>query len=349
MISLACPSCGLMFQVKDECGGSQTKCPTCGTAIHVPTSPQQQKGGVSQKPVSIPAPTHAPSFARRISFQPKDLLRPPLLYASLGGAGLLLFILVIIVLSFGSRNESNGITSKDDSQAKAKIQTGATDKTGQNSNIVPKSEQPSNSLTETNLEAYKKEERAKTEKEKERPRLEEEKNASELQAPPLGKGTPKDPIWSKMDDFAKRMRDLCSDEFKFREAKTNIFRSTFNQKNLDYSPLIKWFSARNAVISPGKYDFETGYYSLDLMLWHQVISDEKKPTEDSCKLQAKIKVDENTAKKWREAIDNKNFSLTVWYRFNKIERATWKQNPHWDPVPMLAHDIVFTVEVLKFE
>ena len=55
------------------------------------------------------------------------------------------------------------------------------------------------------------------------------------------------------------------------------------------------------------------------------------------------------AQTWREAIDQRRFSITVWYRLSTIERATWKQNPHWDPVPMLAHDIAISVDVLKFE
>ena len=58
--------------------------------------------------------------------------------------------------------------------------------------------QPSDSKADPNLEAKKKEERAKADKEKERLRLEQEakqaeeaiRNTTVLQAPPFGKGTP---------------------------------------------------------------------------------------------------------------------------------------------------------------
>ena len=67
-----------------------------------------------------------------------------------------------------------------------------------------------------------------------------------------------------------------------------------------------------------------------------------------CSLSITLKLDGKTAQRWREAIDKGSFSLTVWYRLAKVERATSKQNPHWT-VPKLAHDISFSVEVVKFE
>jgi hypothetical protein len=68
-----------------------------------------------------------------------------------------------------------------------------------------------------------------------------------------------------------------------------------------------------------------------------------------CSLSASFKIDEKTAQRWREAIDKGTFSVTVWYRLVKVERGTWMQNPHWNPVPMLAHDIAFDLDVVKFE
>jgi hypothetical protein len=233
----------------------------------------------------------------------------------------------------------------------------------QNSKTAPKSEQSSISQAAANVETKRKEEQARIEKEKEQLRLQEEKRQAEeaiqkatvLQAPPFGMGTPKDPRWSNIDEFAQRMRDLASNEFKFREAKTTVFRSTFNQKNVNYSAQIKWFLARNAVVAPGNYDFDAGHYSLDLVFWQAIYEENRfgdgpvsPRVEDTCKLRATIKVDAKTAQRWREAFDNSTFSVTIWYRLARIDQGAWKQNPRWT-TPMLAHDIVFSVEVLKFE
>lgn len=225
------------------------------------------------------------------------------------------------------------------------------------------SEQPSDSKAEPNMESKKNEERAKADKEKERLRLKEEakqaeeaiRNANVLQAPPFGKGMAKDPTWSNIDAFAQRMRDLASNEFKFREAKTIVFQSTFNQKNVNYSPQIKWFLARNAVVAPGKYDFDAGDYSLDLIFWQAIYEENRfgdgpvsPHVDNTCKLRATIKVDAKTAQHWRESFDSGTFSVTIWYRLSKINQGSWRQNPRWT-TPMLAHDIAFAVDVLKFE
>ena len=223
-----------------------------------------------------------------------------------------------------------------------------------------KTEKPSDSNTDPSADAKRKEQQAQAQKEKERLRLEEEKKKTEeairdatvLQAPPLPKGK-----YHETGDFGKTMKEFAENEFRFREAKGKVFRSAFDQRTMEYSPVLKRFHARNAVVSPGRYDFDTGIYNLDLVFWEHLYEEKKRPkdvidaarTDDICKLQAQVKVDAKTAERWRTAIDKKEFSITVWYRLAKIERADWQQNPHWNPVPMLAHDIAFSVEVLKVE
>lgn len=227
---------------------------------------------------------------------------------------------------------------------------------------VPKPD-PSLDPSELALKAKQDDARIRREKEAEKTRLEEiQKKQTEdaiqaavvLQAPPLGKA-PGEATASNVDKLALYMRDLADNEFKFREVKSTVFRSTFNQADAKNYPLTKSYISRNALGSTGKYDFDTGVYSLDLALWLD-IDDENKfgdgpafpRVEDACKLTALIKVDQKTAQRWRESIDKGSFGLTIWYRLTKIERKTWKQNPRWKN-PKLAHDMAFSVEILKFE
>ena len=212
-------------------------------------------------------------------------------------------------------------------------------------------------------EAKKKDDALRAQKEKERIRIESEKKqfeetlrtASLVQTPPLGKGVPNDPTKSNCDEFAARMRDLTGNEFKFRDASKQVYKSTFSQKDQNYSDLIKFFFARNAIVQPGKYDFESGVLDIDFMYW-QAIYEEKKfgdgPTsprvEDTCKLHAAIKIDAATAQKWREAFDKRSLSLTVWYKFKSVEKAEWKQNPR-NKAAEQVHNISVLIEVLKIE
>jgi hypothetical protein len=110
--------------------------------------------------------------------------------------------------------------------------------------------------------------------ERERIRAEESvRKATALRAPPLEKGK-----YHETGDFGKTMKDLSENEFKFREAKARVYRSTFDQRTLVSTPILKRFHARNAVVTPGRYDFDAGLYFLDLVFW-QALYEEKQIAE----------------------------------------------------------------------
>jgi len=340
-ISILCPSCKKKLKAPDDAGGKKVKCPQCGTGISLPIPP------VVEEP-SPPAPPAIP-------------VRPPtkrgnhvLVFLAVGVAvaGIAVTLVVLSVSGFLWGSKGN-----EQADVKAQPKNPADEKSGNKNPPVTANADTSTSA----LDIRQKEEQARLEKKKaEKARLEEERkqaeeairNATILQAPPLEKGK-----YHETGDFGKMMKDLAENEFKIREAKTQVYRSTFDQRTLQSTPILKRFHARNAVVSPGRYDFDSGNYILDLVFWQALYMEKKKPadvvnnprTNDICLLSATFKVDAKSAQRWREAIDKGTFSLTVWYRLAKVERGNWKQNPHWDPVPMLAHDIAFNIDVVKFE
>lgn len=175
------------------------------------------------------------------------------------------------------------------------------------------------------------------------------KNAETLMAPPLirGKGT-------NINEFSPIMRKMVGDEFNFKDAQKKVYRATFNQRDIEVSPLIKIRDARNALITAGTYDFDAKRSTWQLYLW-RIHWDEKKigtnvypETTDTCTLVAAFNVDEATARKWRDAFDQKSLELSVWFRPVKIEKATSKDHPRFDDGTKV-HDIVIEVDVLKFE
>ena len=267
--------------------------------------------------------------------------------------GFIVLFLVMASLAFGCGGKSNVATSETETP------TGAPTPPVQTQKALPASEPK----VDPNLEAKKRDDVAREKLEEERKRIEAQKQQAEaalrdaivIQAPSLGKGGPKDPTKSNYDDFASRMRDLSGNEFKFRESKGAVFRSTFNQSDQNYTASIKYYFARNAIVSPGKYDFDKGEYAIELVFWQSLYEEMKfgdgpvsPRVDDSGKLLATIKVDPKTAQKWREALDKGTFSLTIWYRLTKIEKAEWKQNPR-TKASELYHDISLVIDVIKFE
>lgn len=337
-ISILCPGCKKNLKAPDHSGGKKVKCPQCGTGITVPPP----------SAVEEPFPPLMP--ARRPNKQTNHFVL--FLALGLGVAGIALVVVVLAVGGFlwGSKgNQQAGVNAQPTKPADEK-----------SDNKEPTVKTSVDDENKSVLDTKRKEEQIRLERQKaEKARLEEERkqaeeavrNATILQAPPLEKGK-----YHETGDFGKMMTDLADNEFKFREAKDQVYRSTFNQRTLESTPILKRFHARNAVVTPGRYDFDAGLYFLDLLFW-QALYEEKKiaegkinpRTNDVCSLSATFKVDGKTAHRWREAIDKGTFAVTVWYRLAKVERGTWMQNPHWNPVPMLAHDIAFNVDVVKFE
>jgi len=332
-IPIVCPGCKKSLRAPDNSVGGKVKCPHCGTAMEI------------RRPAATTIP---PVISRpQLKNMPKQLILKVSL--GLGTAIIAIIVLVLIVRSSGQRTEQR---AGAEPAAKSNPKNQATDFS---KNSTTKEEKEKNVV-----EVKRKEDEPAQEKESpkipgigdEEKQVEESiRNAIALQAPPLEKGK-----YADTGDFGKKIRNLVTNEFAFGEAKNQVYRSTFNQKQLEYSALLKNFHARNAVVGPGKYDFDSGDYFLDLIFW-QALYEEKRQqegqvnprTDDICRLQTAVKLDAKTARRWREAIDKGTFSLTIWYRMAKIERATWQQNPHWNPVPMPAHDIAIAVEILKFE
>lgn len=172
-------------------------------------------------------------------------------------------------------------------------------------------------------------------------------DAEPLQAPAIVKGQINNAL-----PFAQQMWDLATNEFKLQAAKRKVYRSRFDQK--DQAAVLKWFFARNSFVGPGKYDFKTGEYTLDPVLWQEYYAKGEAlgrlipETTDSCVVLMQFKVDAATAEQWRAKMEKKAFALTVWYRLKEVKRAERMANPHWTD-GRLAYDIAFVADVLKFE
>jgi hypothetical protein len=172
-------------------------------------------------------------------------------------------------------------------------------------------------------------------------------NAEPLQAPAIVKGQINNSL-----SFAQQMWDLATNEFKFQTAKGKVLRSRFDQK--DQLVVSNMFFARNSFIGPGKYDFMTGVYTLDPVLWQEYYAESNAlgkllpETSDSCVLLMQFKVDPATAESWRSKMEKKTFALEFWYRLKEVKRATRNVNRHWTD-GRLAYDIAFIADVLKYE
>jgi len=179
-------------------------------------------------------------------------------------------------------------------------------------------------------------------------------NAKVLEAPPFGstkaKGTRGD-----LEEFTPKMRHLAEDEFAFKDAKSGVYRATFDQRSVDYSQVIEFTSGRNTLLFPGKYDFDGKKFECQFHLWyeHQGIPKANgglfREYTNSCALVSTLSVDEATARRWRDAFEQGSMKLTIWFRLVAVERASWEQNPSFLDGSILQHDIIFRVEVLRFE
>ena len=259
-ISILCPSCKKNLKAPDNAGGKRVKCPQCGTGISLPTPPV----------VEEPFPPAMP--VRRPTKQGNHVLVFLVVGVAVAGIAGILIVLAVGGFLWGAKGNEQAVV-------KAQPKKPADEKSGNKTPPVKANADDSKSA----LDTKRKEELAKLEKEKaEKARLEEERkqteeairNAAILQAPPLEKGK-----YHETGDFGKMMKDLADNEFKFREGKAQVYRSTFNQRTLQTSPILKRFHARNAVVTPGRYDFDSGSYFLDLVFWQALYMEKKKPAD----------------------------------------------------------------------
>ena len=262
-IVVPCPGCKQSLKVSDQVAGKKVKCPKCSAAVSVPTV---TGNGPSADPV------HQTPSPQRPTKQKSHLV----LWLGLGvAASLVAVILVVCVVAgfFFTREPNQQVAAKSPDTKQGDKQ--------------PSSKPPSNSTTPQDgnkplTDTKPKEEKTQSEKEKtDQARLDEGKktaaaieNAVSLQAPPLQKGK-----YHETGEFGGTMKGLAENEFKFREAKNQVYRSTFDQRALVSTPILKRFHARNAVATPGRYDFDAGNLHLDLVFWQALYQEKKKPVD----------------------------------------------------------------------
>jgi hypothetical protein len=333
-IPILCPGCKKSLNVPDHFGGKKGKCPKCSMVIEVPSP------SIMEEPFDAPLP------APRANKQANHIVLFLCLGLGIVGLVLILGVLAIAGYLWGSKGQQQDVVlAQSTKSVEEKRET-------KNPALKGNADENKPALDTRHLKDQTDLEKAARKRlEEERKRIDEGiHDAISLRAPPLEKGK-----YADTGDFGKMMRDLAENEFKFREAKTHIYVSSFNQWSVESVPILDRFYGRNVVIPPGQYDFDAGQYYLDLVYWKAVYGERRGETfihpytQDICSLQATFKLDAKTAQRWREAIDKGVFSVVVWYRFVKAERGTWTQNSHFDPVPMLAHDITFKIDVIRFE
>lgn len=334
--SINCPGCNKSFKVSDKMIGKRVKCPQCDAVVSVP-EPFSSVDSPSPDPSSLKSRGSTKSVAHL-----------------LGSGGSLVIVAVLVVSLAG------GCFFKSKSERHAENQSTAstissTIDPAPNTGPEVKDGELKKEAASTNKQH--KDEAQENEKEKERVRLEEEmkklqdaiQNAEVLQAPSLGKGQ-----LSKIEPFAKDMWELANNEFKVRNSRNKIYQTTFDQKDQVSTKNNSLFTARNSILRPGKYDFDTRDFFLDPVLWHEYygkttgINGLLPEITDSCVLLIQIKVDANIAEQWREKMDKKVFGLKVWYRFKEAKRVSRMENPHWTN-GKVAYDIALLVDVVKFE
>ncbi len=169
--------------------------------------------------------------------------------------------------------------------------------------------------------------------------------AKRLEAPELGKGKESD-----ISPFAAEIRDLVTDEFRLKEQDGQVYVTRFTSARPNPAFLgVGLLSVRNGVLEPGKYDFQSGVYSVTLHLWLARFDKSQAvpvAVQDECALLGTVKLDPAEAKRWREAMTRKEFDADIWYRIKAIRRAEWKPNPHVSN-KLMAHDIVIEIEIVK--
>lgn len=153
-------------------------------------------------------------------------------------------------------------------------------------------------------------------------------------------------------EFKQQMRDLATNEFTFRKAQATVYRSAFNQLD-QHDGLVanSFFQARNGILDPGSYDFESKRYTFSFFFWYDYFNRWKTipETTDYCVLRTSIEVDPDTAARMRAAYDKKSLSLTISYRLKRVDERTWAANPHFSGPGRLAYKLAFEVEVLRFD
>ncbi len=341
-IAIVCSSCRGKFKAPDNAAGRTVKCPKCGSAIDVPNQPDEvRRPKRSDRPRTDRGNKTERSNREATNTRPKC---PVVLLIAGGGifAVLAVFgILWAIGVFSPSKKESAPPSTSPIEVAKAPSGKTTTDDKDPGK-ARPGEVQPIKKADEKELAQNREEERKAV-------LAKAIKNAEPLMAPPLiqGKGT-------NINDFSPIMRKLVGYEFNFKDAQKKVYRATFNQWDIEASPLIKIQDARNALVHPGTYDFDAKRSTWRLHLWH-IHWDEKKigtnvypETTDACTLVAAFNVDEATARKWREAFDQKSLELTVWFRPVKVQKGNWKVHPRFNDGTQ-THDIVIDTEVLQFE
>lgn len=175
-------------------------------------------------------------------------------------------------------------------------------------------------------------------------------NAPRIEAPPLNPSGSSKGRSTDFGPFAAEMRKLASDEFVFMDAQNKVFHARFDQRTLEVERLIRITLGRNTVAHPPKYDFDTQRVSLQLCLFleHWDRRETVPEDTDSCVLVTEFALDEPTARRWRDAYEQGQFVVDIWFSLRKVTKKSWHETPVYTN-GRFFHDIVFEVETLGYE
>lgn len=150
--------------------------------------------------------------------------------------------------------------------------------------------------------------------------------------------------------------ELADNEFEFKRAKEKVFCTTFTvpqEEEVTRYSKIRTVSTDNSIMDHGDYDFERGTYKLALYWWYRfqdtmTVGDTTFPQDfNRAVISPSITIDSTTAETWRNAISQRHFTLTVWYRFTNVARKSRWTDPHSGS--SLSYDVSFDVDVLRFK
>ena len=234
-IPLTCPHCGLRCHAPDATAGLKARCPKCLAALDVPA--------VRATPTPAPPPPQSPALPTQ-GGQPGRPGFPQ--RAWLVGAGSVLAIVAAVwaVIAAGRTPSELEAGRRHEAPPSRDERPGAP---------APKDDVPP-------LHAA-----GETKGDKPRPTTRRmPAGAKELQAPKLGLGPA-----SKLDDFSARMRRWASDTLAFKDARAEVYRSTFDCRAVERFPFIGSAIGRNALVIPGEFAPAAGRTSWRLYLWYR--------------------------------------------------------------------------------
>ncbi len=156
--------------------------------------------------------------------------------------------------------------------------------------------------------------------------------------------------------FRERLWALADNEFEFKRAAGQIFYTTFHAptaQELNRFAAINTVATINAIMDHGGYDFDQGSYALTFDWWYDFqdafTADGTVFPRDLSRASTShsFKIDPAAAEKWRNAIEQKQFEVTVWYRLKSVEHKSRWVDPHSGS--SFSYELSFDIEVVRFK